>query len=141
MFGNRTARTWSEPGDHVDDTVGQTGFPNQLAEPECGQRRLLRGFEYHGVAASEGRSHLLRGHHQRKIPRRYQAAYTDGLAQCVVEGRRIRRVGFAVDFGGPPRKVAEDSRRSRDIDRTRLRKWLAVVEGFELCQFIRMLVD
>src|SRR5439155_6653343 len=55
-------------GDDVDDTGGQLGLADHVAEKERRERRRLRGLEDDRIACRQRRRDLPREHQQREVP-------------------------------------------------------------------------
>ena len=54
MRGERRAGAFAVSGKHVDDAVGESGFIDEFAETQPGQRRLLGELQHDGAAAGQG---------------------------------------------------------------------------------------
>ncbi len=73
----------------VEHAGGPAGLDEQLGEQQRRQRRILRGLQHDGIARSEGRRDLPRGHHERKIPR-HDATDDARAARAACNGTRRR---------------------------------------------------
>ena len=140
----RRAGRFTVAGNDVDDAVGNAGFLNQFAEAQRAERSLLGGLEHDRAARGERGAEFPRRHHQREVPRDNLADDADRLAQRV---RKILRAvrgdgdGVAFDLGGPAGHVAEHVHGAGHVGDARDGEGLAIVERFELREFVGVLFD
>src|SRR5205823_13779735 len=87
------------------------------------------------------RPELPRRHEERKVPRDDLPAHAHRLAEGEVEEGLVRGVRLAVDLVHPAGVVTEGRGRGRDVDVAALHEWLAVVQGLELRQLVRVRLD
>ena len=143
MRGERGSGAFAESGEDVDDALGEAGFVDELGEAEAGHRGLLGELEDDGAAGGEGGAELPGGHQQGEVPRDDLGGDADGFAQGVgveVAGERERE-GRAGDLGRPAGHVAEHVDGERDVGGAGDGDGLAVVEGFELGEFVEVLLE
>ena len=89
MRGESSARRFAVSGDNVHHAFGESGFLDQFAQPQRGERGLFCGFQNHGATGGQRRSELPCGHQQREVPGNDLPNDADRLAQRV--RRNLRR--------------------------------------------------
>ena len=147
MGSERGAGGLAKTSYDVHDAIGNAGFLEQFTEPKCREWRLLGGFEHHRAAGRERRAKFPSRHEQREIPRDYLADDADRLAQSVTEKPRAGRVGngnwkrVAVNFGRPPRHVAEQVDGERNVGHACDSERFAIVQGFEPGKLLQILLQ
>src|SRR6185369_14960741 len=127
-------------GDDVQDAGWDPGLERELTEPDRGQRGVRGGLEDGGVAGSQRRRDLPRGHEDREVPRHDQPDDTDWLAQREVETRLGHRDRLAVDLVRGTRVVVEDEARTHDLAAGAADR-LADVAALEPGQLFAVLLD
>ena len=147
MRSQRSSCRLAIAGDDVDHAFGESGFHDQFAQTQRGERSLLRRLQHDGAAGGQRRTKFPRGHQQREVPRNDLADDSDRLAQRVRKILRARRVGnrewnrVAFDLGRPSRHVAEQIDRQRDVSSLRDVERLAVVEALDVAELLGMLFE
>ena len=84
---------------HIDDAIGDSGFPADFAEHDGCQWRDRCGLENDRVSGGDGRRDFPGRHQQREVPRDNLRANADRLAEGVVEQRPVQRDLLAPELG------------------------------------------
>ena len=147
MARERRACRFAETGDDIQHAFRHAGLHGEFAEEQRRERRLLGGLEDDGIAGGQRGSQFPRGHQQRKVPWDDLADHAQGLAHRIGEELRPGRVGDAdgdgvsLDLRSPARHVVEHIRRQRNIGHPGHAHRLAVVQRFELREFVQVIED
>ena len=96
MRGQGGARGFAIARDDVHDAVGNSGLLNQFAQPQAGERRLLRRLDHHRASRSQRRAQLPGRHQQREIPRNDLADHAHRLAQGVGQKLGPAEIGIVL---------------------------------------------
>ena len=129
------------PVDEVEDTVGQTGLLEQLAEPDSGERRPLGGLEDVSVPGAYGDGQGPQGHHAREVEWRYGRHHP----------QRVAVGGVVYPPGHVPHRLAHKERRHPAGELHHLDSpahltggvlgVLAVLQGHEVPQLLEVLLE
>ena len=143
MIGERRARGLAIASHDVDDAVGDARFREQFTEAQRRERRLLGRLEHDRAACGERRRELPGRHHEREVPGYDLPDHTDRLAQRIsvpIAGARDRN-GLAHKARRPSSHVAEHIDRAADVVAARIGDRLAIVERFDLGEFVGVLFE
>ena len=131
----RFAGRVAEAGHDAEDAGRDPRLQREFGEPQCGQRRLLRGLEHERVAGGERRPDLPGRHDHREIPGHDGPDHADRLAtdqrERVLRGRR----DFAVDLVDGLGVPADAARGGGNVHLQRIADRLAHVQRLEQRQF------
>src|SRR5215212_5860305 len=147
MPGERRAGRLAEPGDDVDDAVRQAGLEQQLAEAQRRERGLLGDLENDGATRGERGGELPGRHQQREVPGDDLPDDADRLEAGGREeigargGERRDRDRLALELRRPAGHVVEHVGRQGYVCGLGHGLRLAVVDGFERGEFVRVLQD
>ena len=139
--GQRGACARAKTGHDIDHAIGETRLLDQLAQPQCVQRRLLGRLQHDGAADRQCGRQFPDRHRQRKVPRDDLSDYAYRFAQRVgmpvAWYRQLHRL--AIHLGGPTSHVADHVGGAGDAT-LGARQRLAVVDHFEFGQFVAVLL-
>jgi hypothetical protein len=127
----RLASDLTEPGQHAEDTIRDSGLRGECSDPDRRQRRFLRRLQDERVSGGERRSDLPGRHDEREIPRHDRRDHADGLAGDHRKRIRARWRDLVVDLVDGFRVPGDAARRGRDVDRETVGDRLAHVECLE----------
>ena len=130
----------TETGDDVDDTWGETGFLDEVRCDETAEWGLFCSLDDDGVTGGDGRGDLPREHEQGEVPWDDLSTDTDGLLLDVIEGIGCGVGDAAFDLVGPASVVSQAAGTHADVDLGHV-KGLAVVEGFDGCEEVGVLLE
>jgi hypothetical protein len=137
----RLAGRLAEPGDDVEDAVGDASFGGELGEADGAQRGELGRLDDEAVAGSERGGRLPGRHHDREVPRQDGTDDPDRLAddhpQGITAGRRDRVVQLVGRLGIP----AERLDRLGQVRLATIRDRLARLERIEQGQLLGIRLD
>ena len=141
MLGKCRTRGLAKSGNNVDHAVWNACFLDQFAEAQSGERSLLGGLEHDRASRRQRWRQLPRRHHEREIPGDDLADHANRLPQRI--GVPVPGAGYrdrlTVQSRRPSRHVAEHVDRALHVAAARVGYGFAIVESFELCEFVAML--
>lgn len=126
-------------GQHLEETLGQTGLECELAEADAGEGGPFGRLQHDGVARCEGGGEAPRGDRHGEVPRRDHADDAQGLVEGDVHAAGDRNL-LADQSLGRCRVVFEHVAHVAGLP-ARLRDRVARVRGFELRELLDVGVD
>jgi len=131
----------AESGQNIDHSLRESGFDDQLSDPQRAERRLLGRLHYHRVSRGQCRGELPGLHQHGEVPGDDLSHHADRFQARVTEIVAVDRNGLALNLIRPSGEITVAADGGGDVDGFGHAKRLSVVERLQARQLIGVLLD